>query len=166
MSSSQQLLDLRCPTLWPLGGNEHYLVLCACLGSIKLSRLHCCWCNCRLWSEPWLLGSPHSNCFPPPSDIKTAAQPRWCTEGTNPRSSNVADNLADMLCWCLYSTQFPYRGHFSWIFQDCLNFVMILLLEDFLLKPRALHKAFIDFWRDTRREVLPMRKQVLRHWFI
>lgn len=166
MSSSQQLLDLRCPTLWPPTGSEHYLVLCAWLGSTKLSRLSCCWCNYRLWSEPGSLGSPCSNCFPPPSDIKTAAQPRWCTEGTNPRSSNVADSLPDMSCWCLYSTQFPYRGHFSWNFQGCLNFVMIFLLGNFLLKPRALCKTFTDFWRNARREVLPTKKQVLHHWFM
>lgn len=76
--------------------------------------------------------------------------------------------LLTALLTCLYSIPFPYggtRGCFSWTFQGCLNFVMIFLLWNFLLKPRALSKAFIDSRRDAWREVLPTTKQVLCHWF-
>lgn len=62
LSSSQQLLDLRCPILWPPTGNMHYLVLSAWLGSAKLSRLSCCWCSGEspdLWVLTATVSHPH-----------------------------------------------------------------------------------------------------------
>lgn len=58
---------------------------CTLLGALCLDKYYkIIWSKLllvQLWAvvtlEPRLLGSTCSNCFPPPSDIKTAAQPRW-----------------------------------------------------------------------------------------
>lgn len=165
-SSSWQLPDSRRPMLWPPRGNKHYLVLCAWLRTVRSSRLSCCWCSRGLWSpqslDCWVLltaAVPH-----PGLTSKLQQSP----DGAQKVPTQGAQMLLTALLTCLYSIPFPYggtRGCFSWTFQGCLNFVMIFLLWNFLLKPRALSKAFIDSRRDARREVLPTTKQVLCHWF-
>lgn len=148
-------------------GNEHYLVLCAWTRTIKLSGLSCCWYSYGLWS-PWSLVC----CV---QLTATVSHPRLTSklqhspDGAQKVPTQGAQMLLTTLLTCLYSIQFPYRGtrgHFSWTFRGCLNFMMILLLGNFLLKLRALSKTFIDFWRGTWREVLPTTKQVLHQWFM
>lgn len=132
--------------LRPPRGNEHYLVLCAWLRTITLSRLSCCWCSYGLWSPQSL------DCWV--FLATTVSHPRLTSklqhspDGAQKVPTQGAQMLLTTLLTCLYSIRFPYRGthgHFSWTFQGCLNFVMIFLLGSFLLKLRALSKAFIDF---------------------
>lgn len=166
-SSSCQLLDSGRPMQWLPSGNEHYLVLCAWLRTVKLSRLSCCWCSYGLRSpqslDCWVLLAATV------SHPRLTSKLQHSPDGAQKVPTRGAQMLLTTLLTCLYSIRFPYRGtrgHFSWTFQGCLNFVMIFLLGNFLLKPRALSKAFIDFWRDAWREVLPTTKQALRHRFM